>query len=255
MLNAREAKNFSKSLASFALVPTTHHCPLTSDVMVVNKDGDLELYALHDTPTHTPWSSRGDLAMGVGRSYRIIPGFCSRGTPPEPWDVVQASVPPSAAHSVERFPVRDKSLNRSGNNSPPTFGRGDEDGFPALVTPALKSAPANLAATRPGSRSHTPPAPKELNFDHVTAKPDIAERLHFGSGGSRTRHPHARRSRETSTKRLEPTEALHKIVECDISMIMRHRVVRGYSLVNVGLSNPHVPDFPHARQSRCTILQ
>ena len=40
--------------------------------MVVNKDGDLELYAIYDTPKQPIWSSRGDLAIGAGVGLKII---------------------------------------------------------------------------------------------------------------------------------------------------------------------------------------
>ena len=205
--------------------------------MVVNKEGDLELYAVHDTPTHTPWSPRGDLTLGIGRSYRIIPGFQSREPPLEPWEVVQPSVPHSAAHSVERFPARERSTGRSHNNSPPTFGRGDEDGFPAL-----KSAPANISATRPTSRSFTPALPKGPTFSYAAStKLDSGPELGRGHGhghsqsvsGQKLRHSHSRRGRESSTKRIEPTNLMHKNIECDISMIMRYRVIHGYGLTNV----------------------
>lgn len=43
--------------------------------MVVNKDGDLELYAIYDTPKQPIWSSRGDLAIGAGAGLKII-GDC-----------------------------------------------------------------------------------------------------------------------------------------------------------------------------------
>ena len=43
--------------------------------MVVNKDGDLELYAVHDTPKQITWSSRGDLALGAGFGMKVLEGY------------------------------------------------------------------------------------------------------------------------------------------------------------------------------------
>lgn len=48
---------------------------MTSNVMVVNKDGDLELYAIHDTPKQLAWSARGDLALGGGLGLKILEGY------------------------------------------------------------------------------------------------------------------------------------------------------------------------------------
>ena len=72
------AKYFSRPLASFALVPnSTPDSPhsLTSNVMVLNKDGDLELYAIHDTPKQLAWSARGDLALGAGLGLKVLEGY------------------------------------------------------------------------------------------------------------------------------------------------------------------------------------
>ena len=71
------AKYFPRSLASFALVPNSESSQrsLTSNVMVVNKDGDLELYAVHDTPKQITWSSRGDLALGAGFGMKVLEGY------------------------------------------------------------------------------------------------------------------------------------------------------------------------------------
>jgi hypothetical protein len=75
---ALTAKYFSRPLASFALVPNStpgNPHPLTSNVMVVNKDGDLELYAIHDTPKQLAWSARGDFALGAGLGLKVLEGY------------------------------------------------------------------------------------------------------------------------------------------------------------------------------------
>jgi hypothetical protein len=79
-----EATSFRKPLASFALVPSKRAFSLTSEVMVVNKDGDLELCTVHDTPKQASWSARGDLVIGAGLGYQVLPGFEDRGVPPQP---------------------------------------------------------------------------------------------------------------------------------------------------------------------------
>lgn len=43
--------------------------------MAVNVDGDLELYALHDTPKQVVWSSKGDLALGAGLGLKVLEGY------------------------------------------------------------------------------------------------------------------------------------------------------------------------------------
>ncbi|KAH9948641.1 hypothetical protein B0H21DRAFT_732415 [Amylocystis lapponica] len=252
--NTRRTKSFHKTLSSFALVPGATHA-LTSDVMVVNKEGDLELYAVHDTPTHTPWSARGDLAVGLGRSYRVLHGFHELEPPPEPWDIPippAVSVPGSVAHSTDKRRTREESAprGRSGNvrgsESPaPMFGRGDEDGFPALPV----KAPTNLAATRPGrTRTYSPAALRNLHFEHAAvAKTDAvpvpqapvavngSHILPLNGGSTKIRQGHTRASsrhvRDGSILRKSAMEkTMQHLVEDDISMTMRRRVVQGYGL-------------------------
>ncbi len=199
-----------------------------SNVMVVNKDGELELYASYDTPTHAPWSPRGDLGIGIGRSYRIIPGFRERDPPPEPWDIIaQPSVTDSAPQSAVRADSRGRRGAPAGRvASPPMFGRGDEDGFPALM-PTSSKAPANLAATRPGrSRTYSPAALRNLNFEH-TAMPKRTS----GSKGKGANPKLPRRP--ASPWAHGPQGAMLHCVEGDVSMTMRRRVIQGYGLINV----------------------
>ncbi|KAG6890445.1 hypothetical protein C0992_001638 [Termitomyces sp. T32_za158] len=72
LFDTRKTKTFARPLSSFALAPSATRHPLTTNVMVVSKDGDLELYAVYDTPKPAVWSSRGDLAIAAGPSCRIV---------------------------------------------------------------------------------------------------------------------------------------------------------------------------------------
>ncbi|OAX31089.1 hypothetical protein K503DRAFT_121253 [Rhizopogon vinicolor AM-OR11-026] len=138
--DTRNTKNFHKPLASFALVPSKRAFSLTSEVMVVNKDGDLELYAMHDTPKQTSWSARGDLAIGTGLGCKALPGFDDRGVPPQLWDV----------HVEEETTTRGrgKTIRQS------MFGKGDEDGFPPLDSNASPSKVMKVRTYSPASFRH-----------------------------------------------------------------------------------------------------
>ena len=48
---------------------------ITSNLIVVNVDGDLELYAIHDTPKQIVWSAKGDLALGAGLGLKVLEGY------------------------------------------------------------------------------------------------------------------------------------------------------------------------------------
>jgi WD repeat-containing protein mio len=233
------AKYFGKTVASFALVPPTNaETTLTTNVMVVTKEGDLELYAVHDTATHTPWSARGDLALGIGRSYTIIPGLHEPEPPPEPWELTTSSFPHSTPRSIQKPLLHEDvpTRGRHGAPSPAIFGRGDEDGFPALASSARSTA--NLSATRPGgtrSRALSPAAWKNKYFDHSgVTKRSIAS----PSPGRSEKGRHkslTRRHKDLSPRWGQTDTSVQQNVENDISMTMRKRVVQGYSLINVRL--------------------
>ncbi|KAL4248763.1 WD repeat mio family protein [Abortiporus biennis] len=220
--DTRKTKNFKGSLSSFALVPSGDPCPLTSNVMIVNKDGDLELYAVHDTPTHTPWSPRGDLAIGIGCTYSILPGFHDREPPPEPWDILMHPAAPHPTLPVDKRVSREQSLLREkGAASPPMFGRGDEDGFPALANTSLK---ANLAATRP--------TPQKTSHTAISSS-DVSIKVNGGVNRGKHSQSMSRHVKETSLTWGSAKEVtMQHTVETDISMGMRRRVVQGYGLVN-----------------------
>ncbi len=231
--------------------------------MLVNKDGDLELYAVHDTPVHPAWSARGDLALGVGCSYTVIPGITDTTSPPEPWEILAyPSRPGSHAQSLERpdFGVssfggrRSRMQSESPSHSvpPPTFGRGDEEGFPALSPPPTKPV-ADEPPSRSGRRrTHSPSVLKQLHFEHTgTGKTRYAyssqgkkhrgdqdvQPVHFNSSMQTPRTVTLALDdgdmRPKPTRKSAPLKALQHVVETDISMVMRQRAIRGYGLVYV----------------------
>ncbi|KAI0744299.1 hypothetical protein C8Q80DRAFT_889791 [Daedaleopsis nitida] len=266
LADTRRTKAFTRPFASFALVPSSKPHSLTSNVMLVNKDGDLELYAVHDSPVHPQWSSRGDLALGVGCSYTIVPGITDPTPPREPWDLLgtRPSQPGSRAYSLERRELaEDRSVTRRSHDSPssftppaPTFGRGDEDGFPALSPTPLTP----VSGPSPGRRRHRMLAPesgmivaKDLPFEYtaIGKGADVPKRSKSRGHGRDheqygTGHPHAPpttpktvtlaldegETRAKQPKKSVALQALQHIVEWDISMDMRRRAVLAYGLMD-----------------------
>ena len=139
--------------------------------MVVNKEGDLEVYSVHDTPSNCSWNHRGDLSLALGNSYRIFSTPTDAGSSPNPWEVplLHKNSREASAASKGQNEDDDQSRNRGRSQSlvsPPTFGRGDEDGFPALSATLLKSA---LEAQRAGH-------PQGNNLDGISLPPSISRR-------------------------------------------------------------------------------
>ncbi|KIK80016.1 hypothetical protein PAXRUDRAFT_833780 [Paxillus rubicundulus Ve08.2h10] len=221
LANTHKTKHFTRPLASFALVPHSRPFSLTSEVMVVNKDGDLELYAVHDTPKQAPWSSRGDLAIGAGLSHKVLAGFEDRGPPPQPWDI-----PSNPAD--DEFALRGRAKAES---AAPTLGRIDEDEFPALNS-------SGSAKTK--SRTYSPASFRKYTVELLTVRGDepvLAERpiespsqRPASREDTRAKVPRAKTEKSSSRGRKQSSRAVYQVVEDDISMIMRHRAIQGYGI-------------------------
>lgn len=222
------AKHFGRPLASFTLVPHSRLHSLTSEVMVVNKDGDLELYAVHDTPKRVTWSARGDLAIGVGRSHKLIPGFQVRETSPQLWDVPKTIDDQFASDGRPQA-----------TNSEFTDGRWDGDVFP------LGAQESSGVGKQSKSRTFSPASFRHYPLEMPAVRGDasmLAERTPEQSSrriaGNEERKKKSLRIQvnkpiTTPRNRKSPLRAVYQIVEEDISMVMRHRVIRGYGIRDV----------------------
>ncbi|KAF9227102.1 WD40 repeat-like protein [Gyrodon lividus] len=222
LADTRKTKYFSRPLASFALVPHSRTFSLTSEVMVVNKDGDLELYALHDTPKQVSWSSRGDLVIGAGLSYKLLPGFQDRGPLPQPWDIPSNS-------ADDEFALRERAKADS------TFRRGDEDEFPAL------SASGSSGGTKqPKSRTYSPASFRKYTLELSTIRGGASVLAELPveqppqrpatSEDTKIKAPRAQIEKSSSRNKKHSSRAAHQVIEDDISMMMRHRAIQGYGI-------------------------
>jgi len=208
------AKYFNRPLASFALVPSTQAHPFTTNVAVVssNKDGDLELHSMHDAPKHIVWSARGDLAVTTSQTLKILPGIQQTELPTEPWDSVpEYALPPFISPTTRRDRRTAPSSVRLENLALP------QDGLSNQFT-------ANLAATRPGIlQSYSPASLRK----HASTGGGQKEATTPGGNRNSARH----RTKNFGRDRI--SRAFDSIVETDISMTMRRRVVAGYGISDV----------------------
>jgi WD repeat-containing protein mio len=208
------ARIFNRPLSSFALVPNSRHHPLTSEIMLVNKDGDLELYSLHDTPKQTLWSAQGDLTVGAGVSYRIFPGFNEHGfsqnsdgsSPPNAHSAIQLDGVPSPG---ELAPARIRHEDRleSSNRS--------------IASPRWRSLAID--------RSSSPAATHDRQTSEVKSHRDNSRsNATRGAQGTSTGHASNDKSHSRSHKKMK--QNAQSLIQDDISMIMRKRVMNGYNL-------------------------
>lgn len=211
--------------------------------MVVNKNGDLQLYAIHDTPKPTLWSSRGDLVIGAGESFKVLSASLDEeDIGREPWDIQgppSQHRPPSkdsrsrSAPDTAEEPLRGRGRARGFPADPiplPLFGRGDEEGFPAL------GKPSNLAVGKPGQTRHYSPASlrqygqkdRSLSTGRFAQAPKPTRSAPLMSPPQGRKHA---ASRDSSVSKH--FKAVSNVVADDISMIMRRRALRGYGISDV----------------------
>ncbi len=241
-------------------MPATRPNPLVVSLMAITKDDDLETANTHDTPIHVQWCARGSMAVAVGSAYRIFHSVPPGGIVPDPWSVVPTIVSEGTEGAgAGAFPIevcRGRSLRLSSSHRP-TFGRGDEDGFPALTSavpspkpsprvkasplpaqkakedtasPAHRSVPASPylrgnadLPSSPGPASLAPPSPAP-GLRHIAGVSKLSE---SSISLSRVRSASGRPWRRAVDRAVDRVQSL---VDEDISMVMRRRVIKGYGL-------------------------
>lgn len=247
-------------------MPDPNNChPLTSKVVVVNREGDLEINAVYDTPKQANWSPRGDLAIGAGVALKVIQGYCEKEQEEGPVSEAPRA-PLSRVYNADTFSIREHSLrfgdNHSRNGSlrrgrtekskdsslPPLFGR-DDVVFPALSGPNA-AAPTGLSATRPGKgRTYSPASlrkykgPDQSDSIQVRNKRSLSrtDTLPAAQDGASADAPELKTSDQDRHSNPSMTHKLHRaqsrgashVVEDDISMVIRRRTLAGYGLSQV----------------------
>lgn len=232
--------------------------------MVVTKDGDLEMYAIHDAPKQLVWSARGDLGFGCCVNLKTIPGLPDNDFDADiPLSTAGYRLAPGSRGSRSRSArPRDDSLirGRAGKSqslppaappiaTPALFGRGDEDGFPALPS-MLAPAPTGLTATRPQKgRTYSPSALRKYqNHEQVDQQPTAQSSVRqlslsreplpmSGEHGLIGEKLESEKVKKRIKSRDGKNKELISTVEDDISMLMRRRAILGYGLSRVS-ANP-----------------
>lgn len=204
--------------------------------MVVNKDGDLELYAVYDAPKQVAWSARGDLAIGVGRSHKLIPGFQDRESSLQPWDVSKTTSDQFTSGSRPKATSPEFTNNRRADDGLPSgdqesSGNGKQSKSRTYSPASFRHYPLELSAVRgdasiPAERTVEQPSRRAVSNEQGKKKVLSIQVT-------------------TSKSKKVSLRAIHQIVEDDISMVMRHRVIRGYGIRSVSMSpsaNPLICD-------------
>ncbi|RXW20412.1 hypothetical protein EST38_g5435 [Candolleomyces aberdarensis] len=242
LADTRRTKTFSRPLASFAMVPDSSDNPLACHVMVVNKDGDLELYQVHDTPKQGAWSSLGDLTVGAGKGFKVFEGFRNH----ESTDSDGVRQPPTRLFG-EKDPSRSRSATgredsqlrgRASQLYPPPssalFG-GDHEGFPPI-----SGVSAQLAMSARGGKPRTySPLGRikvgERSQSRTRSGVPVAGIKRFTESRSRERHRSPSAAGRKSSRGPElKSKGITSVLAEDISMVMHRRAMIGY-----GLSKPH----------------
>ncbi|KAL5528601.1 hypothetical protein ACEPAF_7737 [Sanghuangporus sanghuang] len=231
--NTRRTKSFSRPIASFALVPSPYDHPLTTNIVVVSKEGDIEMHEMHDAPKHTIWSSRGDLALGAGTHFRIFPGYYDNGPPPEPWELMGNLEDGEHVDAKVLHDDGSRPQSRNGYDGRRTARQSRRDDNKSSLR-----ASSLITTKKSVGRAFGPAAIRGYALDKSTSRGAEAEQ----SGSDSVAMPAksvldaANASRSIHNDNVSGARArnLYKsapsIIETDISMVMRSRVLRGYGL-------------------------
>lgn len=232
----------------------------------------MEVCSAHDTPSNCSWSHRGDLSLALGKSYRIFSTPKDAGSSPNPWDVplLHRRSRDASAGSRGQTGDDDQPQNRRRSQSlipPATFGRGDEDGFPALMSATmLRSALDAQRTSQP--QGNTPdgislPPSLSRRSTAVTRAPSlrdirtaakiqavVEEPLQIAATSVQVTNADKLADqdldlekdpqfiRSSGTNQLSQPSAYQKVrqvLQSDISTVMRWRASKGYGLSNVSL--------------------
>ncbi|KIY67134.1 hypothetical protein CYLTODRAFT_376717 [Cylindrobasidium torrendii FP15055 ss-10] len=228
LTDTRRSKTFHQPLSSFALVPSENNV-LTTNLMVVNSNGDLEYSALYDTPKQASWSARGDLALGAGFSYRIVSALPDEEVPPEPWDIPAPlpHAPRSAGNSQSRG--RDKPASREPATTTTTTTSRSASYNPSSRRQSFRGS--SLAADTPQGRSFSPSSLRMQDTQMNKAE-------FFNRSISRSRKENVRLKPALSPDTRAPVKPKKQLkgiaatIEEDVSMMMRRRALSGYGLTS-----------------------
>ncbi|KAH8119136.1 WD40 repeat-like protein [Phellopilus nigrolimitatus] len=248
LTNTSKTKAFPRPLMSFALAPSRFAHPLTSNIIVVSKEGDIEMHEMHDVPKHTAWSSRGELALGAGTQFRVFPGYHESEPPPEPWEL-EANIEASwGTHNSSKG--RSNLLGSQTNVNDRRVHRRNSGDRPSELGSSIRRS--SLTATRRANGgTYSPASIRQYAKDHPVSQDGLAtpsldqHGLSFSEAprddsspqeitsqlGNKNKRVDLSRSASRGRKRL--SDALSPtIIKTDISMVMRSRVLQGYGLLN-----------------------
>ncbi|KAG8894210.1 hypothetical protein FRB99_001409, partial [Tulasnella sp. 403] len=252
----------------FANTPSSLKSP---HVLTVSKDGVYQVVNVPDPPNHL-WSARGDLAVALYEAPQVRHSAKEGdlATPVEPWDLNISGHPepqPSVSHS--KGTSRSTGADESRIGRSPSQKRTDDVNFPPLPVP---SSGSSLTATRPpkSARTYSPSSIRRFGFGqragsrgskHSPSASPRSKPKNLPPGETPARAKRDKRRRSSTVKAPPPwqddgvssspreanlTEEKRAMdyMRDDISMVMRRRVVRGYSMesavrnANIALDDP-----------------
>ncbi|KAM6501602.1 hypothetical protein JOM56_001579 [Amanita muscaria] len=201
--DTRRTKSFPKVLSSFALVPPSANeaHDIVTRIMVVNKEGDLELYAMHDATKQAVWSARGDLAVAGGDRVRII----------------------AASEEGAGEAGKEKEGEKRSTSVSVKGGRQEE----SIERIQRKVSGVFLTATKKTQEGKAGREAKEKEKE--------------------------REARISETKKKE--NMLVRAVEEDISIVMKQRAVKGYSIGRVNHNAVVINEVDHGHGSSETLSE
>lgn len=192
------------------------------------------MHSMFDAPKHTAWSPRGDLAIGAGGQYTLV-GVQDTQPVVEPWEIDTSSQKGGRDEKSQDRRSTGKQSRPHSRAPSPGFGRGDKDGFPALISsngsrnklgrsssPTPEKLPGGLSATKDQQTPDSPSTGNSPTSILPTQRiPNKSQKMvsHAIASKGRRRNPHWN----------------IPALDNDVTLTMRTRVLQGYGVSNARL--------------------
>ena len=186
------------------------------------------MHELRDTPKHSIWSSRGDVALGAGMQYRVFSSCRVSESIPEPWDLEARVEASQEAHhengrkaATPLQPVRGRDLLGGTRDSYLTATRLSQSRAGSAA--AIRRFSMDPSTSRERGLSSSPGG---FDFGHSEATLHDSEKRLSHTESDKKERIDFTRSVSRGRKRV-PENATFMTIKTDISMTIRSRVLEG----------------------------
>lgn len=177
---------------------------------------------VQSVPKQPAWSSRGELALGVGVDFKLYPAFKECGPIPEPWELEQRFRLDDEAPGLGPELLQANSSRDAGSASRTERKRDD------ILQTNRRTSSLSVARLTKG-RAFSPASIRQYSHERTGRLDTVGAPADDDTGKAQN---DVFTSHVPKVRKCSPDKTAW---EEDISMVIRSRVIRGYGLLNVRL--------------------